>query len=960
MTNRVFAVSTAVVWVGLTLWAFVPRCIAWPGAGPPPPELDEERLVERALQGDRLLTYRDGTPLGTLTRSNHRLVASYEDLPLTWLVAIVASEDERFWSHPGVDLPGILRAARDNLAAGRIVAGGSSLSQQTVKMLVERSERSLEWKLQELDYAAHLEQEFDKTHIITLYANLVHVDGTGKGVGIAARYFFDTDLRDLSLLQSAFIAGMVQAPEAFDPFEGDVQEREARRERARERTRYVLGRIAASDLGHLSPPGHDRARVVALREEAERLLGSQLELPFRRGEFRHGRNVLIDDVERRIDSLDLEARLADADLERGNIVVETTLDVAVQREATYGLWHQLTELGLELERPRLESVLNTAARSDLLPEEDVVERHRFYRGRVVETTGPTTVAIADGHCTLDRAGLRRIGRRTDPRRSVADIREELREGLALWVSLRDGEHCDLEWVPELQGAAVVLENGQIRGQVGGNVNRDFDRTHAPRQFGSAFKPLVFQAAFDLGWRPSQVLANAPTRFELSTTIYEPQKGHRAPDVVSIRRAATQSENVASVWLLVHLLDRLDTAGLWSLMEDLDLARREDETRAAYAERLRELGLDPRDVDIPDVSRHAALVALYERHPEESAGLSTAIALDGWWAVHERSRRCRQEARRLLDRSPGDGAARWLPQAPHSLYLLEERGRRSLYCESVSGATPLSELVEDDVHDIAAGFEPSKVRLANGARIGTVEALGEQAWGLRRAMEQGEHDVLDPEVLYHDPEFRTFAALRYVIELARQYGVQSDLAPVLSLPLGSNELTLHELTMLYEGLVSGRSIGAGEGVNQLIAEVRAEGGQRVHRPIPRVRRVVDPSVAEATASLLRGVVAHGTGRRARDAVVVSGQRVPLGGKTGTTDDYRNAAFVGYRPGPADGGHAPEEGVVVGVYVGYDDNRAMTTGDRGVTGSRGALPAWAEIVSNLPMEDLQRPPPSDEPP
>lgn len=101
----------------------------------------------------------------------------------------------------------------------------------------------------------------------------------------------------------------------------------------------------------------------------------------------------------------------------------------------------------------------------------------------------------------------------------------------------------------------------------------------------------------------------------------------------------------------------------------------------------------------------------------------------------------------------------------------------------------------------------------------------------------------------------------------------------------------------------------------------------------------------TADILRNVVAYGTGRRAKGAIKVSGHDVPLGGKTGTTNEFRNAAFLGFAPALTETGPSDSSSWLVGVYVGYDDNRSMSRRSIRLDGSRGALPAWIQVVRGL---------------
>jgi penicillin-binding protein 1A len=112
----------------------------------------------------------------------------------------------------------------------------------------------------------------------------------------------------------------------------------------------------------------------------------------------------------------------------------------------------------------------------------------------------------------------------------------------------------------------------------------------------------------------------------------------------------------------------------------------------------------------------------------------------------------------------------------------------------------------------------------------------------------------------------------------------------------------------------------------------------------------------TAGILRNVVLHGTGVRAETAVRAGGRAVPLGGKTGTTDDFRNAAFVGFAPISSPGGYRVDGGYAIGAYVGYDDNRPMVNGRIKLSGASGALPAWIGTTSGMAAAHLLGAPPT----
>ena len=163
--------------------------------------------------------YSDGkTKLGVFFDTAHRQYVSYSDIPKNFVDAMVASEDNRFFTHMGFDIVGIGRAIIKNIQAGRVVQGGSTLTQQTAKNLFKRTDRSVEAKIKELLFALRLEYYYPKETIFEFYANQFYVSGTGHGLGIAARYYFDKMPNELSLIECAFIAGSVKQPNYYNPF----------------------------------------------------------------------------------------------------------------------------------------------------------------------------------------------------------------------------------------------------------------------------------------------------------------------------------------------------------------------------------------------------------------------------------------------------------------------------------------------------------------------------------------------------------------------------------------------------------------------------------------------------------------------------------------------------------------------------------------------------------------------
>ena len=164
----------------------------------------------------------------------------YENLPKNLINAVIVTEDKRFFFHPGVDLKGIVRAAFVNLKAGRIVQGGSTITQQLAKNLFLTPERSFTRKLHELILSFWLEMRFSKEQLLSIYLNRVYLGSGTYGVQAASEKYFNKKVEELNLYECALIASLLKAPSRYNPI--------ANEELSRNRTYKVLENMKRSNL----------------------------------------------------------------------------------------------------------------------------------------------------------------------------------------------------------------------------------------------------------------------------------------------------------------------------------------------------------------------------------------------------------------------------------------------------------------------------------------------------------------------------------------------------------------------------------------------------------------------------------------------------------------------------------------------------------------------------------------
>lgn len=247
--------------------------------------------------------------------------AAHDYIPITMvpkhvLDAVVATEDRRFFGHWGVDPAGLVRAAFANLRAGRFVQGGSTLTQQLAKNLFLSSERTLSRKLDELALSFWLEVRLSKREILELYLNRVYFGGGAYGIEAAAQRYFDKSVRALSVAEAALIAGLLKAPSKYAPTSSTSA--------AKLRAHSVLDKMLAA--GVINQVTYRKARSEKFRFA-----------DFKAPRATTGFEYVIDLVLERLPPI--------LGAEYSEMIVETTIDAALQRQANEAVQSLLENKG---------------------------------------------------------------------------------------------------------------------------------------------------------------------------------------------------------------------------------------------------------------------------------------------------------------------------------------------------------------------------------------------------------------------------------------------------------------------------------------------------------------------------------------------------------------------------------------------------------------------------------------
>jgi penicillin-binding protein 1B len=278
-------------------------------------DLDTRRNLDSAQLEPEMIT-----AISNEKRQKQKIV-SFKDLPKDYVNGVLAIEDRQFFEHPGINIRGIVRALWRDVGEGEVQEGGSSITQQLVKNFFLTPERTLKRKLQEMMIALVLETKLSKEEIFQLYANDVYMGQSGaysiNGVGEAASAYFNKDVVNLTLPESAFLAGLIRGPGLYSPYRDAA--------RAKSRRNQVLDSMFEAGL--------------ISREQADQAKATEFKIQPRRSAMNVGAPYFIDYAQQQIVSA-----FPNRDLARQSYRVYTTIDLDLQSAAEKAVNDTLTNL----------------------------------------------------------------------------------------------------------------------------------------------------------------------------------------------------------------------------------------------------------------------------------------------------------------------------------------------------------------------------------------------------------------------------------------------------------------------------------------------------------------------------------------------------------------------------------------------------------------------------------------
>ena len=471
-----------------------------------------------------------------------RIPVTIDEIPQPLIDAFLATEDNRFYDHIGIDPIGIVRSAIVLISTGEKKQGASTITMQLARNFFLTREKAYIRKIKEIFIALHIENVLTKDEILELYLNKIELGNRAFGIGAAAQVYYGKELKDLTLAQMAMIAGLPKAPSALNPIRNPT--------RAKARRNVVLGRLLTEN--YITQDVYDDATSQPITAYFH---GAEIDLyaPY------------ISEMVR----AEMVSRYGIDKTYNSGFKIFTSVESKVQKAAQTALVNNLHSYDMRHGFRGPTAILWDPEKQSALSKEKILAKLNEAK-EIGTLKAAAVINVDEKNATVLLKNAEQINLNWDnlkwARKYITRYRqgfapttaaEILTPGMQIWVRKNSNNEYELSQLPEASSAIVSLDpqDGRIKAIVGGYSfeQSQYNRAiQAKRQVGSNIKPFIYSAALENGYTLASILNDAPiNQWDKSQGVaWRPKNSpavYNGP--IRIRRALAQSKNVISVRLL---------------------------------------------------------------------------------------------------------------------------------------------------------------------------------------------------------------------------------------------------------------------------------------------------------------------------------------------------------------------------------------------------------------------------